>query len=78
MDYSLQLQALLGACVDTQLVEPRIVYQYECRIDVVDPAKTLADAARDILVAMRRLGCTRVNPVTRPTSRWLDVNCLMA
>ncbi len=78
MDYSLQLQALLGTHVDTQIREPCIVYQAEYLIDVANPAVTLVEAARDITEKMQRYHCTRVNPVVRPTSRWLDVNCLFA
>jgi hypothetical protein len=75
-DYSAQLEALLGDCVDKTLVEPLVIYQFERRIDSADPAMTLREAARDLVYEMRRHGYTRVNPFVRPTTHWLDVNCL--
>lgn len=77
-NYGPQLHALLGDCVDTEIGEPRGIYQAEYLIDVGNPAHTLAEAARDITHEMHHHGFTRVNPVVRPTTRWLDVNCLFA
>lgn len=77
VDYSQQLEVLLGDCVDKQLA-PRFIYQYECPIDHANPAEALTTAARDIMNEMRQHGCTRVFPCVRAKSRWLDVNCLLA
>lgn len=78
IDYSLQLHALLGQCVDTSLLEPRIIFQAMYKIDWSNPAVALDAAAQEITAEMHRWGFTRVNPVVRPTSQWLDVNCLFA
>ncbi len=80
MDYGRHLHALLGHCVDTQLmaVGGRAIYQGEYHINVADPVISLTIAANDILREMRRLGLTRVNLIVRTTRQGLDVNCLFA
>lgn len=80
VNYAVPLHTLLGDCVDTalQAEEVRCIYQFECRIAPETASETLANAARDIICEMRKHGCTRVNPCVRPTSSWLDVNCLFA
>lgn len=82
INYSTQLVNLLGDCVDETITFHNgtvlCIYQYERRIDVANPGETLHAAAADIRTEMQRHGYYRVNPVVRPTSSWLDVNCLMA
>lgn len=80
IDYGPQLRALLGAWVDTQLDarQTRLICQLVYRLDATDPLPSLVEAVHDIVTAMHRYDCWRVNPVVRPTSRWLDINCLLA